>query len=354
MYKYTHFIPQNIAPIGAKKIGVYDENGRRVAQFGLGTLAMPNIGTKKYSVGILSDTHTTTITSKFGTPEDTQADLKRAIKYFSEEAKAEITCVCGDLVSFCDDGGLAKHKEIVDANKGSMEVLEIAGNHEHYSKDNVLIPLTDATIRQYTGYPLYYAVERNGDVFIMCGAVDWYNAFNQTSIQWLYETLETNRNKRCFLFVHSFLAGEQYCGNSTGIASTVDMTASYKQVFIALLNHYKNVIYFHGHSHVMAQMQEYTEGLENPSPANYDFACGVHSVHIPSLSCPRDISSGAREDLFEESQGYLMDVYANHIVLRCRDFVRGEFVPVATYCLNTPLQIVASNTFTDSTGTINT
>ena len=348
----TTLIPQNVAPPNAEKVVIFDKNGNVVLKCGLGNLAMPSVGTKRYSVGILSDTHTTTINSHFGTPEDTQTDLTRAIQYFS--TVAEITCVCGDMVNFCDDGGLEKHKEIVDANKGNMKVFEIAGNHEHYSKQDKVVPMTDDVIRQYTGYPLRYAVEHNGDVFIMCGSVGWGAVFDKTGIQWLYDTLEENRNKRCFLFVHCFLKGAEYCGDSTGIVNTVDMTASYKQVFISLLKHYKNVIYFHGHSHVMGQMQDYTQQLETPLPANYDFACGIHSVHIPSLSYPRDISSGTKVNLFEESQGYLMDVYDNHIVLRGRDFVKGEFIPIAQYCLNTTLQTIEANTFTDSTGIITT
>lgn len=367
MYKYTHFIPENTAPVGAQKIGVYDQNGRRIAQIGLGNLALPNVGTKKYSVGILSDTHTMEGYDADRT-KDSQDDLKRAIKYFSEEAKAEITCVCGDLGEY--NQALYKHKEIVDEHKGDMKVFEIAGNHEHYIyPEGVESILSSDEIKAYTGYPLYYTIsnqptdeaKRNyycdtvgNDVFIMVGSCRWSAVFDSTSIQWLYETLEANRNKRCFLFVHCFLKGSQYCGDSTGIINTVDMTASYKQVFISLLNHYKNVIYFHGHSHTSAKMQEYTQGLTPPLPANYDFACGVHSVHIPSLSYPRDISSGVKENLYGESQGYLMDVYDNNIVLRGRDFVKGEFLPIATYCLDTTLQTIEANTFTDNTGTIKT
>lgn len=348
----TTLIPQNVAPENARKVAIFDSNNKLICKVGLGHLAMPNVGTKKYSVGVLSDAHITMITSQFGNPEDSQADLTRAIQYLS--TVAEVTCVCGDMVSFCDDGGLAKYKEIVDANKGNMTVLGITGNHEHYSKEDKVVPMTDAVIQQYTGYPLRYTVEHKGDVFIMCGSSTWNAIFDSTGIQWLYDTLEANRNKRCFLFVHCFLKGSQYCGDSTGKVNTVDMTASYKQVFISLLNHYKNVIYFHGHSHVMAQMQDYTEALAPPLPANYDFSCGVHSIHIPSLYYPRDISNGTKENLFEESQGYVMDVYENHIVLRGRDFVKGEFIPIAYYCLDTTLQTIAPNTFTDTTGVITT
>lgn len=344
----TTLIPQNVAPPNAKKVVICDEAGNVLLQCGLGHLAMPNVGTKKYSVGLLSDIH---IMEGYDEERvaDSQTDLTNALKYFSEEAKAEITCMCGDLGEY--NQALYKYKKIVDANKGAMKVFAIAGNHEHYIyPEGVESILSSDEIKSYTGYPLYYTVsnqptdetKRNyycdivgNDVFIFVGNCKWSSVFDATSIQWLEQRLEENKNKRCFLFIHGFLLGEQYCGDSTGIVKTVNITASYKSTFISLLSRYKNVIYFHGHSHTLLQTQEYTQNLENPLPANYDFACGVHSVHIPSLARPRDISSGTRVDKVGESQGYLMDVYENHIILRGRDFVKGEFIPIATYCLNT-------------------
>lgn len=353
----TTLIPQNIAPPGTRNAAIFDGAGKKICDIPLGRLGFPDVGTKKYTVGLLSDTHTfeTEYSSNTNRITDSQADLARAISYFSEVA--EITCVCGDLGEY--NQALAKHKEIVDANKGKMEVYEIAGNHEHYIyPSGTESVLTSDEIKAYTGYPLYYTVSNqptdeakrnyysavlgNDDVFVMVGAVRWSAVFNLESIQWLQETLDANRNKRCFLFIHCFLKGAQYCGDSTGIINTVDMTAMYKTVFLALLNHYKNVTYFHGHSHVDGQMQEYTQSLTNPLPANYDFSCGVHSVHIPSGTVPRDISGGSRVEMPGESQGYLMDVYDNHIVLRCRDFVKGEFIPIAHYCLDTSLKMVES------------
>ena len=118
-----------------------------------------------------------------------------------------------------------------------------------------------------------------------------------------------------------------------------------------LMNHYKNVIFFHGHSHLRFGLQTRT------NLANIDEKYGRYSVHIPSLAVPRtgDITgANSREDLYTESEGYVVDVYQNHIVLRGRDFVKEEFLPIATYCLDTTLQTIKANTFTDSTGTIKT
>ena len=357
----TTLIPQNIAPDNAQKVAMFDSKGNLVCKMGLGHLALPNLGTKKYSVGLLSDTHTNT----YSHAQDSYDDLERAIGWLS--SNAEMTCISGDLANlrYDYDDGLQKHKEIVDANKGDMKVYEIAGNHEHWDRNAAVITMTDAEIKTYTGFPLYYTVSNQPtdeanrnynnptvgeDVYIMCGYADSLQ-FNATTIQWLYEVLEANRNKRCFLFVHAPIDDAQHCGDALNVI-TWDGIGRYKAVFVSLLRHYKNVTWFHGHTHAMLEMQDYLQGLNPPLPANYDFTDGVHSIHIPSSSVSRDISSGNRVDKVETSQGYLMDVYENHIVLKGRNFVKGEFIPIAHYCLNTTLQTIEAGTFTDSTGII--
>lgn len=351
----TTLIPQNVATENAQKVAIFDSNDNLVCEMDLGHLAMPNLGTKKYSVGLLSDTHTNT----YSNAQDSYDDLERAVSWLSNNA--EMTYVSGDLANlrYDYDGGLQKHKEIVDANKGNMEVYEIAGNHEHWDSDAKVIAMTDAEMKLYTGYPLYYTVSneptdeasRNyysstvgNDVYIMCGYIG-SQQFNATTIQWLYETLERYKDRRCFLFVHAPIDDAQHCGDALNVI-TWDGIGGYKTVFINLLKHYRNVTWFHGRTHAMLEMQNYLQGRATPLPANYDFTDGVHSIHIPSTSISRDISSGSREDKVVTSQGYLMDVYENHIVLRGVDFTKigtvNEFIPIAHYCLDTTLKTVES------------
>ena len=91
--------------------------------------------------------------------------------------------------------------------------------------------------------------------------------------------------------------------------------------------------------------------------ANIDHIFGGWSIHIPSLSVPRGGDpSGASsiKEIYADSEGYVVDVYENDIHLRGRDFVKGEFVPIASYWLGTTLQVIEPGTYTDSTGTIKT
>lgn len=352
----TTLIPQNVAPENARKVAIFDSNDNLVCEVDLGHLAMPNLGTKLYSAGLVSDTHTNT----YSNAQDSYDDLERAISWLS--SNAEMTCNAGDLANlrYDYDDGLQEHKQIVDDNKGDMEVYEITGNHEHWDSNAGVIQLTDDEIKSYTGYPLYYTVsneptdesKRNyysptvgEDVYIMCGYIG-SQQFDATTIKWLQATFDKYRNRRCFLFVHAPIDDTQHCGDALNVI-TWDGIGSYKTVFISLLQHYRNVTWFHGHTHAMLEMQDYLQGLDTPLPANYDFTDGVHSIHIPSVSISRDISSGSRDDKVATSQGYLMDVYENHIVLRGVDFTKvgtdeSEFIPIATYCLDTTLKPVES------------
>lgn len=85
--------------------------------------------------------------------------------------------------------------------------------------------------------------------------------------------------------------------------------------------------------------------------ANLDTKYGRYSIHIPSLAVPRTADEH-RTELDAESEGYVADVYENGVHLRGRDFIKGEFLPVASYWLDTGLQTVEQGTYKDSTGTI--
>ena len=57
-------------------------------------------------------------------------------------------------------------------------------------------------------------------------------------------------------------------------------------------------------------------------------------------------------DIYADSEGYVVDVYKDGIHLRGRDFVKGEFLPIASYWLDTTLQTVEAGSYKDGTGTI--
>lgn len=342
--RFSGLIPVNCAPPGSRSIGLYDSGGTRRGRIKVPDRMLAPAGAKLYSFGCVSDAHTFTSASYV---DDVTAndDFQKALTFFRENA--DFTCVCGDLTCHGNLGEFQNYKALVDGHSGGKPVYAMAGNHEHLAEI-----CTDDLLTTYTGHPRRYAHSHGDDVFIMCGASGFYDQFTKEDLQWLYAALEANRNKRCFLFVHPFLKGSEYCGDSVEMYPFDMLGGTYGQVFKSLLSHYLNVIYFHGHTHEMFQMQEYCQSLPDKPPSCYDNTLGCHSVHIPSLAIPIDISGGTRVVKSGESQGYLVDVYENEVLLRGRDFARDLWLPTATYKLDTTRKTIAAGTYSDPTGTV--
>lgn len=338
---YDDLISINRAPVGTSKIGVYTEDGKRIGKINIpNTLAPSELGEKLYSFGALSDVH---VVYDTGTE-----DFQKALSYLNESEDVAFTCISGDLTQYGTEAQLAQYKAIVDEYSPDTSVYAAAGNHEYY----------DTTSRDfletYTGNPLYYSFTYGDDVFIILGIISGNqgNLFDDGELQWLYETLEENRNKRCFLFEH--VPFSEGCGDAFNLYPYTKMSnsSSYNEdkAFYSLLSHYSNVIFFHGHTHMKFRLQ-YGNKM-----ANYDYICGCHSIHIPSLAIPRDVdeSETSYSVIYADSEGYVVDVYENGIMLRGRDFVKEKFLPIATYYLDTTLKEIGKETYVDSTGTINT
>ena len=341
---YTAFIPQNIAPLGTRRMGIYNAQGNRVGQIPLGSLTPPPAGQKQYSFGALSDIHL-----QYDTAQD---DFRKALEYLNGTEDVEFTCVCGDLTSNGTASEFQVFKNYIDTYSADTPVYAIAGNHDATNA------LDFGTLLPYTGQNLWYSFEHNGDVFVMVGekAWDYELPFSIEEMQWLYNTLEANRNKRCFVFQHLLSyegSGNPYPeSNPTTDILGCENTSRFSNVpgrmFLSMMRHYKNCIWFHGHSHTAFECQK-----DNPR-ANYDQYYGIHSVHIPSLAVTREYEATGYVQRYSESEGYVVDVYENGIHLRGRDFVKGEFLPIASYWLDTTLQTIPAGTYTDSTGTITT
>jgi hypothetical protein len=345
----AHFIPQNVAPYIANRIGVYDKRGIRKGYVTIENITFPtDLGKKLYSFGALSDIHLYT--------GDADTDFQRALTYFTQTEKVDFTCICGDLTNFGRVDEYEHYRDMVDVYSPDTPVYAIAGNHDAtdaYNGGASALTLTYDGIEPYTGNPLYYTFAKGNDLFVMMGQRRWNygyvtdDMFSVEELQWLYDTLEANRDKRCFVFQHSLRfdgCGKPYSGFPT--SNLLNCTQG--EVFKSIVSHYPNVIWFHGHSHMTFDSQE------DNDIANYDHLFGCHSVHIPSLATPREYEDSAYVGKTAESEGYVVDVYDHYIVLRGRDFVAGKFLPLANYCIDTTFIEVEAGTFQDSTGTITT
>ncbi len=298
-----------------------------------------HLGEKKYSFGVLSDVHI----SQYATSE---GRFTHALEYLVG-AGVDMITVCGDIGTYAEtvESDLAAYKTAVDTYAGGIPVYAISGNHDGRHADIASV------FENLTGNAMYYSVPFGDDVFIMVGTYTDENQrlFTAAELQWLYETLEANRNKRCFLFNH--VRPDAASGNALGTYTGDMWNGTETAVFESLLRKYPNTVLFTGHTHLRFEMEADDEN------ANYGNAFGIHDIHIPSVSAPRyrvtadDGTVSITEDP-SLSQGYICDVYENHIVLRAIDFITGEELLCGSRVLDTTKKWVESGTYEDSTGTV--
>ena len=341
-YKYTHLIPQNIAPKGAKSIGVYNSKSKKVYSFPLGRLTPVN-KEKLYSFGLVSDIHLCHWEANW----NPNPKFDNALTYF--ENKGCVMCiVAGDLtqtgfylkndekdateIPHIDLGQMAKYKEI--CGKHTIPVYELSGNHESYYNQEVEDNLD--LWESYTGRrDLSYTISHNqdNDLFILLGQPTHDKVMSDADFTWFRGLLKANTSKRCFVFVHSYIEEDSGDAGNFRENSIFEMwgTAN-KQDFIDLLKQYNNVILFHGHSHIKFEWQEIDKN------ATYTEDNGFKSVHIPSLGRPRDIDAedeNADEDYTpydnNGAQGYIVDVYDDCIVFNGMDLINNKPIPLGVY-----------------------
>lgn len=334
-YKYTHFIPENTAPAGAQKIGVYDADGKKVCTIPLGALTPPN-GEKLYSFGLLSDIHIY---------PPTESVWKSSQKFdnaltFLEEQGCVFCAHCGDFTQTgftLDDSTtglntsqMEEYKRICD--KHTIPVYGICGNHESITnKAEYAAKNQRELLIQYTGNDLYYTVEQGNDLFIFAGQPDWNVVVSSDELQWLSETLEANRNKRCFVFIHPYI--EEDSGDPLDVRENSvfdNWGATNTKTFMDLMAQHPNAILFHGHSHTVYESQMLDRN------ANYTERNGFKSVHVPSLARPLIVNvDGTYYNDDTQSQGYIVDVYDDCVVLNGMDFIGNVPVPLGTLKIET-------------------
>lgn len=336
-YKYTHFIRQNIAPKGSKSIGVYNKYGTKIHEISLGRMSPPAVE-PLYSFGVVSDIH---VVDNLYVAWQPVPKFDNALTMF-EDKGCSFCVVCGDLTNtgfylrtnestagteYLNEAQFAKYKEICD--KHTIPIYEICGNHESYYG----MPITNnlPLLETYTGKGvLSYTVTQGNDLFILCGQPKDAWVMSDADFAWLGETLEANKDKRCFLFVHSYI--EEDSGDPLDIReNSIFETWASKSSFINLIAQYDNVILFHGHSHTKYECQELDEN------ANYTERNGFKSVHVPSCGTPRDLNIDTMKavDDTEASQGCIVDVYEDYIVINGLDFINNKPIPLGTYKIPT-------------------
>lgn len=313
-------------PSGAYQLITY-YNGSYVGQlsYTLPASKRTDYGNKLYSFGVVSDVH---LPTRDGSAFD------NALAYFQDYG-CSFVGVTGDLTNDGNASELAQYQSIVSKYDDTMPVYAVSGNHDAQSGG-----IDEAQWETYTGHPLDYTIEKDGDVFIFLGDTYWRASSNGNTIMtdeqldWLEEQLEANKDKTVYLFQHVFLGdtcGDIQYENGTDVyGNWFDETKESTQRYRDLLRKYNNVTWFNGHSHWKFYLQYINENL-NVFNGGGEY-CNM--VHVPSVTVPRDFINQSRVEDSSNSEGYIVDVYENKTVLRGYDFQNGQYDAYANYVLD--------------------
>lgn len=338
----TPFIAENIVQSNVSRLSIFNGD-TKICDVDISKMKPTNLGEKLYSFGIISDLHVTYNLSVVWQPVP---KLDNALTLF--EKHGCVMCIAsGDLTNtgfylrtdentsgteYLDEQQFSLYRETCD--KHTIPVYELCGNHESYYG----MPITDNLdlLEAYTGKgELSYTITRGNDLFILCGQNNGGSVMSDEDFAWLGETLEANKDKRCFVFVHSHIddnveGGVEDSGNPCYARENSIFGywgATKRNNFISLLKQYPNTILFHGHTHMMFEAQMYDK------EANFSKENGFKSVHVPSSGAPRRLISddGTWLAADSESQGYIVDVYEECIVLNGMNLINDKSVPLAIY-----------------------
>lgn len=343
------FIDRTAIPVNATRIVALNEGNISASR------AIPVskrfTGNKLYSFGLLSDVH---IDGDGNDEADSNADLTKIFQFFNNNEDIAMVCTTGDMTRDGRTSDCEEYNRIKNTYLANTPIWTCRGNHDSFNNCSSL----DYYLANLEPNGLYYQKTYNNDLFLFIGwHGDYQQPFSSEEIAWLEPILEANRNRRVFLFIHPFLTTGT--GNPHNLypfqAAVCDVSTGNSLAFYQMMQRYRNVILLHGHSHFEFLMQRVDDDA-NCHPRR-DNMCA--EIHVPSSGNPRRNDANTEDvygnsyDYYPGSQGYICDVYENHIILRGRDFETDSFVPLAQYIINTtPIEIPAEGGSAPATYTI--
>ena len=324
MVKTYDFIPTNIIPKEATKILAIKDNEIK-AEYIIPSNKL-NADTKLYSIGLLSDIHIDVTNDQ----SNSVSDFQNALSRFKAENVTAICCT-GDTVV---DGTQAEVEKFIEVKNSTTIPMYIArGNHDCRSYS-----LANWNLVEPNG--VYFEKEVGGDIYLFMGLnAENYtdNIFTTAQLDWLEQRLEYYKNRRVFLFEHVFIEPVGNVHNLYPYSSMGNTEGQPAKRFRDLMKKYRNIILFTGHSHLEFILQR----LGDNANCSERTSILCHRVHIPSCAQPR-ANDESTEDIkantyakYGSSEGYVMDVYQNYIILKGINFVDNKYLPLAQYRINT-------------------
>ena len=180
-----------------------------------------------------------------------------------------------------------------------------------------------------------------------------YQYYSPNTLIWLKELLENNKDKKIYIFTHHFMPSR--VGNGVGLAKDGNwfysvispngvkddreggkynkgsnaLTGVEYWFINKLMNTYKNVVWFNGHSHISysanANFDNHEYPIVSPSAKNeYVYTKSsltptkesAWCVSLPSTSKPRGIENGQSVRHYEDAEMGIMEIYEKGIKIK--------------------------------------
>lgn len=241
---------------------------------------------------------------------------------FANETQPDVLAFAGDNTMNGQGIEWFDYYGFINRYNKSSRVLVGFGNHdfgnnadaEDYKK------LSKRCIESYNGYlgenidNVYYSTEVNGYKFIMLASEqnceNTVSSISDTQLEWLKAELQSaaDEGKPAFVVNHNLVEGRNgyrsyysfnLTDNDTALADTLESAQT-------------KVIYFCGHSHF---------GINEDSVKTYG---NVTYVNLPSAGNTDNYDADEGYDDF--GIGCNLEVYGNSMVLRFRNFAKGEWL----------------------------
>ena len=357
----TDLIPENTrVSSNAHHIGVYRINSDNT-QEKLGNLSLNELMNNPkggyFNFGVLSDVNLDPKDSTTEINNDAFNTMKNAIDFFKGH-KAKFACVCGNMA-------LSQHKDYEElysipifASKGNLDFE--TSNDVWQNKTMPEINTKNISIKYQDKVDtcnFYFLFNNCYFIFLSSDSENGGHYFDE-NIDWLHSVLDTHRNERCFVFLHSpfynksgnlFPFFEDRFGKDKLLYYNNDFN-SYDRLK-KLNEYYKNAIWFSGQTKYRLEDQFLSKTENVFYQKDEDGTISNINVHVPGCFGCNDLV-GDDNQLIEESklsQGYLISVYDRNIIIYGVMFrdeegeIINKYVPIGTYYINTKLVNVDSN-----------
>ena len=250
----------------------------------------------------------------------------------------------------------------VDASEKSLEVKfgdEVIGINTFDGSGNF------KDLKTKTTGSFFFEYNINGETYVFIffsvyNVIDFESYKNDCdrvypNIEWLRKVLEHYRNEHCFVFIHppfktkSGLWGDGDKGelNGEGLypyvlqeewvgpeAARGQCSTQRTREFLRLNelnNHYKNSVWFFGHTHFKTLYQKYFKraNITTDDPVS-SYNQSALNIHVPSCAYPRYVNgvtetfpgNGISND-FDDSEGLIIDVFTDRIEVKTVWFKKG-------------------------------